>query len=471
MKLRRTLPLCSFLGGIFVFLLCGPKAHAGDWPEFLGPSRNNRSPETGLRQFLPTDGVPVLWQNKVGTGYSAPSIRGDRLVLHHRIGDEEIIEAFSAGSGAPLWKHSDPSRFVDPFGYNNGPRCSPLLTQDLCYTFGAEGLLICLRLKDGSLVWKRDTRADFNIPEAFFGVGSTPILEDGRLFVILGGQPNSAVIAVDATTGATLWENGGESTWNGVQMTGWPGERTVQWNPADPAFQKQASYCTPVLATFHGRRHLLCCTRQGLLSLDPATGKLNFAFWFRARQDSSVNAMTPLVQDDCILLSSAYFRLGSVLLRVRPSGDAADEVWRGTQLEMHWSQPILDKGVLYGFSGRNEPDGRFRCVDWADGRLRWDRFEGWPNAGHSKLRAGEKPPEFYGRGSLVLADGKLIALGEAGRLGLFNPDPEKTVELGVWQVPGLSYPCWTGPVLSNRKLYLRDESLLICLDWADPAVK
>jgi hypothetical protein len=248
-------------------------------------------------------------------------------------------------------------------------------------------------------------------------------------------------------------------------MTGWPGERLVRWNTADPAFQKQASYCSPVLATIHGRRHVLCCTRQGLLSLDPETGKCLFAFWFRARQDSSVNAMTPVVQDDYILISSAYFNNGSVLLRVRPDGGGVDEVWRGTQLEMHWSRPILEKGHLYGFSGRNEPDARFRCVSWADGVLKWDRFEGWPNAGHSKLREGEKPPEFYGRGSLLLAGGKLVALGEAGRLGLFDLDEVKARELGYWQVPGLAYPCWTGPVIANRKLYLRDESLLMCLDW------
>ena len=251
-------------------------------------------------------------------------------------------------------------------------------------------------------------------------------------------------------------------------MTGWPGERTIQWNIADPAFQKQASYCSPVLATIHGKRHVLCCTRQGLLSLDPETGKRHFAFWFRARQDSSVNAMTPIVENDCVLISSAYFRNGSVLLRVRPDGAAVDEVWRGTQLEMHWSRPVLEGGRLFAFSGRNEPDARFRCVDWADGTLRWDRFEGWPNAGHSKLREGEKAPEFYGRGSLILADKKLVALGEAGRLGLFETDPGKVVEIGQWQVPGLSYPCWTGPVLANRKLYLRDEGLLLCLDWAGP---
>lgn len=445
--------------------LCPISAIAADWPEFLGPTRDNCSPESGLRQSLTNDGVPILWQKKVGTGYSAPSVRDGCLILHHRLGNEEIISAFEAETGATRWTHSYPTRFIDPFGYNNGPRCSPLLTKDFCYTFGAEGILLCLNLKTGSVVWKRDTRADFDVPEAFFGVGSTPVLDGTRLIVMVGGQPNAAVVAFDALTGKTLWENGGASTWNGVPMTGWPGERTIEWNTADPAFQKQASYCSPVLAIIHGQRHVLCCTRQGLLSLDPETGKRRFAFWFRARQDSSVNAMTPIVKDDCILISSAYFRNGSVLLRVRPDSTGVDEVWRGTQLEMHWSQPILTQGHLFGFSGRNEPDAKFRCVAWAEGTLRWDRFEGWPNAGHSKLREGEKPPEFYGRGSLILADGKLVALGEAGRLGLFEPNAAKAVEIGQWQVPGLSYPCWTGPILANRKLYLRDESLLICLDW------
>ncbi len=442
------------------------KGVAADWPEFLGPNRNNTSPETGLRQSLPDDGVPILWQREVGTGYSAPSIQGTQLILHHRLGNEEIVESFDAATGKPGWKTAYPSNFVDPFGYNNGPRCSPLLTEKTCITFGAEGVLLCLNRTDGAVLWRRDLSRDFDVPEAFFGVGSSPVLEDGRLIVILGGQPNSGVIAVDATTGKTLWANGGEKTWTGVPMTGWPGERLVTWNPADPAFQKQASYCTPVLATIHGKRHALCVTRQGLLSLDPATGECNFAYWFRARQDSSVNAMTPVVQDDCVLLSSAYFKNGSILLRVKPDGRGVEPIWNGLQLEMHWSRPVLWDGYLFAFSGRNEPDARFRCVQWEDGKLQWDRYEGWPNAGHAKLRAGEKPPEVYGRGSLIFADGRLVALGESGQLGILEPSSKKLIEAGHWQVPGLQYPCWAGPVLANRRLYLRDEQRLICLDWA-----
>jgi len=438
-------------------------SQAADWPEFLGPARDNTSPETDLPDKLP---VPILWQHQIGSGYSAPSIRGDLLVFHHRLGDQEIVEACDAATGASKWKHEYPSHYVDPFGYNNGPRCSPLLTTDRCYTFGAEGILLCLDLKTGQEIWKRDTAQDFQIPEAFFGVGSTPILEDGLLITMIGGQPNSGIAAFDAVTGKTVWESVGEKSWNGVPMTGWPGERTVNWNPADPAFQKQASYCSPVAATIHGHRQILCCTRQGLVSLDPKTGSVNFSFWFRARQDSSVNAMTPVVQGDDILISSAYFRTGSVLLHVLPDGKSVQEKWRGLQLEMHWSRPVLTGGYLYAFSGRNEPDGRFRCVEFSTGDLKWDRAEGWPNGGHSKLAEGEAPPNVFGRGSGILADGKLIVLGETGLLGLFKPDPAKVSEIDRWQVPGLTYPCWAGPVLANHRLYLRGEDRLVCLDFS-----
>lgn len=436
---------------------------AADWPEFLGPNRDNTSPETGLLEKWPEKGLKVVWQRDVGTGYSAPSVRDGMLVLHHRIKDDEVVEAMGAVDGKTLWTYKYPTEFRDPFGYNNGPRCSPLLTRDRCYTFGAEGVLHCFDRKTGKVIWWKATGKEFDVPEAFFGVGSSPVLEDGRLIVQVGGQPDSGVVAFDAETGKKLWENVGEKTWTGVVMKGWPGEPFVKWNPAHPAFAMQASYCTPVLATIHGRRHLLAVTRQGLVSLDPATGAHNFSFWFRAAQDSSVNAMAPVVKDDLVLISSAYFRNGSVLLRVKPDGKGVDEVWRSLALEMHWARPNLIAGHLYGFSGRDEPDAFFRCVEFETGKKKWERDERWNKGGHGKLR-GEKPPSIFARGSTIFADGKLIALGEAGLLGLFKPGLEKLVEISRWQVPGLTYPMWAGPVLAGRKLYLRSEEKLVCLE-------
>jgi outer membrane protein assembly factor BamB len=424
-----------------------------DWPRFLGPRANGISLETGLLDKWPTNGPPILWERKIGTGYSAPSVRGDRLVLHHRIRDEEIVECFEPATGKPLWRYAYPSRYLDPYGYNNGPRCTPLLTADRCYTFGAEGKLVCLDLETGELVWQRDSAKDWEIPPAFFGVGSTPILEGDLLIVMVGGQPNAGVVALDAKTGKTIWESIGEKNWQGQPMLGWPGERTVVWKKWD----KQASYATPVAATIHGKRTLLCLMRQGLVSLDPQNGGVNFNRWFRAQVEESVNAADPVVVDDLIFISTAYYKVGSVLLRVKPDGRSFDEVWRSTVLEIHWTTPIYHSGYLYAFSGRNEPDARFRCVELETGKLMWDRNESWPP--HSA-----RQPPVYGRGSAIMADGKLIVLGEGGLLGAFKVNPEKPEEIARWQVPQLYYPCWAAPALSRKRLYLRGEDRLICVN-------
>ncbi len=426
-----------------------------DWPRFLGPNANGISGETNLLEKWPVNGPPLLWEKNIGTGYSAPSVRGELLVLHHRLKEEEIVEAFEAATGKTVWRYAYPSKFIDPYGYNNGPRCTPLLTEDRCYTFGAEGKLVCLELKTGKLIWQRDTGVDWNVPPAFFGVGSTPILEGDLLLVMVGGQPNSGMVAFDAMTGKTVWESVGEKNWQGQPMIGWPGERKVKWQ----TWEKQASYATPVAATIHGQRHIFCLMRQGLVSLDPQTGAVNFSFWFRSQLNDSVNAITPVVVEDMILISGAYYKVGSVVLRIKLDGKNVEEVWRGTALEMHWSTPIYHDGNLYAFSGRNEPDARFRCVEFKTGKVLWDRDESWPP--HSTPQ-----PKVYGRGSAILADEKLIVLGEGGLLGLFKLNPKQPEEISHWQVPQLHYPCWAAPVLSRKRLYLRSEDRLVCLSLA-----
>ena len=444
----RFLALLAFLMGASLTL-------GSDWPRFLGPDGTGVSSETGLLELFPSTGPEKLWSKSVGTGYSAPSVMGKQLVLHHRQGSEEIVQSFDAVTGEEAWRHSSPVSYVDPYGYNNGPRCTPLLTPEFCYTYGVEGRLLCLERSSGKLVWERSTSKDFEVPPAFFGIGSTPILEGDKLIVMVGGQTNAGMVAFDARTGKTVWQSVGQKNWDGLSMVGWPGEPVIHWQN----WEKQASYASPVAATLHGARHILCLMRQGLVSVNPTNGAVNFSFWFRSRANDSVNAMSPIVQDDLILISGAYYRVGSVLLRVKPDGHAVEEVWRSTSLEIHWMTPILREGFVYAFSGRNEPDARFRCIELKTGFLKWDRDESW--SPHSS----EQPPVF-GRGSLILADGKLIALGEGGMLGLFKPNPEKLEELCRFQVPELGHPTWAAPVLANKRLYLRNEHRLICYSLA-----
>jgi len=440
-----------------------------DWPRFLGPRADNTSTETGLLGHWPTNGPPLLWDQAIGSGYSAPSVLSDRVVVHHRREDREIVEAFDVATGKPQWSHAYPSLFADPYGYNNGPRCTPLLTSNRCYCFGAAGKLVCLELQSGRLVWERDTARDWNVPEPFFGVGSTPLLEGDKLIVMVGGQPNSAVVALDSGSGKTLWESGGKRNWEGAPTLGWRGEAPYRWS----AEEKLASYSSPVAATIHGRRHILCLTRQGLLSLNPTNGEIYFSRWFQSPVNESVNAMCPVVSGDLVLISAAYYHIGAVLLRVGPGGKSYEEVWRSPKdpgerdaqtgalatpvLEDHWNTPVLHQGRLYAFSGRNEPDATFRCIEFNTGKLLWSRDERWRP--HSALQ-----PSVYGRGSAILADGRLIVLGEGGKLGLFALNPAQPREICSWQVPQLHFPCWAGPVLSRKRLFLRGEDRLVCFD-------
>jgi outer membrane protein assembly factor BamB len=443
-----------------------------DWPMFLGPRGTGVSAESGYAERWPAAGPPVIWEKSIGTGYSAPSILGERLVVHHRIGREEIVECLRAATGEHLWEFRYESNFRDPYGYNNGPRCSPLLVGDRCFTFGAEGKLLCLNIETGAKVWLRDTMQNFNVPEAFFGVGCTPILEGDKLIVLVGGQPESGVVAFDAATGKTIWAAVGKSTWNGV-ATGWPAPREYEWT----GDEMLVSYSSPIVATIHGKRHLLCLMRQGLVSLDPSDGSTNFRYWFCSRTYESVNAARPVVIDDQILLSAAY-RVGSVLLQVAPDGKSLQEVWKDERnLLAHWSTPIHVDGTIYGFSGRHEEEGELRCLDLETGNVVWQTngFAGDTSelaqdraTGRVINRAtGETIPfPFYGRGSKTQVEDKFIVLGERGTLALVKVNPTRWEELSRTSYEQISYPAWTAPVLSRKRLYLRDEDSLLCLDLA-----
>ncbi|MCY2963861.1 MAG: PQQ-binding-like beta-propeller repeat protein [Planctomycetota bacterium] len=441
-----------------------------DWPEFLGPRGNGTSGETGLLASWPEKGPKVLWKLKVGEGYTAPSIRGDRLVFFHRVDDKETIDCLTPETGDKLWSHSYPTRFNDPYGYNGGPRCTPLLTETHCFTFGAEGKLTCVELATGNRVWQRDTNRDFQIPRGFFGVGSTPILDGDRLIVMVGGHPKSGVVAFEAATGKTLWESVGAETFPPAPM------RIERDRP--PA--KLASYSSPMIATIHGRRHLLCFMRPGLVSLVPKPWVVNFSVWFRSPIHDSVNAARPVVSGDQIFLSAAY-ETGAMLLKVDPTGKKADVVWQDVDaMQTHWSTTIEHHGFLYGFSGRHEPGSNLRCIRATDGKLMWrTRDNNEDEEPDPKAGLGTSIPNYYGRGSAILADGQLIVMGERGTLALVDLNPEEFKEISRVKFRELGYPCWTAPVLSRKRLFVTGsrqfrglggfndyEYHLICLDLA-----
>ncbi|MEO1991689.1 MAG: PQQ-binding-like beta-propeller repeat protein [Pirellulales bacterium] len=450
----------TILRNIFLTLFFFSAAlHAEDWPSFLGPHGDGISRETGLLKEWPTEGPPVLWKKKVGEGYAAPAVLGQRLVFFHRKDNQEIVECLHPETGATLWTHTYQTNFIDPYGYNGGPRAAPVLTQSHCYTLGAEGVLTCVTLNSGKLNWKRDLTVDFDIPAGFFGIGSTPLVNDNKLFVMVGGHPQAGVVAFDTLTGKTLWE--------AVCFNDFP-EAPVRIQRDRPP-EKMASYSSPVLATIQNTQHLLCFMRPGIISLDPINGKKRFAFWFRSKIHDSVNAAQPVVIGNRIFLSAAY-DTGAVMLEVLPDNKSTTIVWQDElAMENHWSTSIYRAGHLFGFSGRHEYGSDFRCIDATTGKLIWRV----PDQSSSTKEI------FYGRGSAIFVDEQFIILGERGTLSCANVHHNHFQEIHRVQIPEFEYPCWTAPILSHGKLFItgcrsvegssrqsREEYHLICLNFS-----
>ena len=256
-----------------------PGAVAADWACFLGPTHNAVSAETHLAAMFGPEGPPLVWEVKRGLGYSAPAVSGGRVVILHRVADKEFIDCLEAETGRRFWRVEYPCAYRDRYGINDGPRCAPVIDSERVYIYGVEGKLRCLELLTGEEKWKRDLSDEYKVPQDFFGVGPTPLVEGDKLIVNIGAPHGPCVIGLDKTTGTTLW-----ATDETLSNT---------WGP---------SYASPIPAMVHGRRRVFIFAggesrppTGGLMCIDPATGKVDFAVKHRSRVYESVNASSPLV--------------------------------------------------------------------------------------------------------------------------------------------------------------------------------
>jgi outer membrane protein assembly factor BamB len=410
-----------------------------DWPAFLGPFGTSVSPEKGILAPWPKEGLKIIWQTRVGNGYGMPSISQGRLFQFDRHGNQARLTCLNSETGEFFWKFEYPTEYEDSYGYSNGPRCCPVVDGDRVYIYGAEGMLHCLRVTDGKLHWKVDTHAEFNVIPNFFGVGSTPVVFGDLLLVHVGGSPKtnevvpfqelkgngSALVAFDKVTGKVRYRVGDEL----------------------------ASYAGPVVTTIKDRPWGFVFARGGLLGFEPATGKIDFHYPWRARVIESVNASNPVVVGDRVFITEAYGP-GSALLRVKPGG--CEELWtdldkgRDKSMQCHWNTPIHHNGYLYGSSARYSNQAELRCVELETGKVMW-RQRGLNLA------------------SLLMVDGHFICLTEEGVLLLLKVTPERYEEVSRLELmeqgrPVLEYPCWAAPILSHGLLYVRGKDRLVCLE-------
>ena len=409
LRVLRTLRVLRAL--VASFLLTAPLL-AADWPQYLGPTRNGVYAGAPLNEKWPAGGPRVVWKKAVGAGLSGPVVADGKTILFHRVGDREVVEALNASTGATVWQYGYPTTYRDDFGFDEGPRAVPVVSGGIVYTFGAEGQLNAVDLATGKKVWSEDTMRRFEVPKNFFGTGGSPLVEDGRVIANIGGK-DAGIVAFDARTGAVLWK----------------------------ATTDAASYSSGIATTAGGARVAIFFTRNGIVMLDPASGRVKTQQTWRARAAASVNVATPLTSGDLMFVSAEYgpgagvFKLGDGTLT---------KVWASDEsLSTHYATAVLKDGVLYGYHGRQEFGPSLRAVDLQTGTVRWnvDQFRG---------------------GSITLAGDRLVIMRESGELILAAATADAYRPLAKAQVLPATVRAF--PAISDGFLYVRNEQSLVCLE-------
>jgi outer membrane protein assembly factor BamB len=392
--------------------LAGGATVAADWPQFLGPERNGIYRGPALAETWPAQGPRVAWRKTVGQGFAAPVVAGNRLILFHRVGQQELVEAFDPLTGASVWRYQYPTTYRDDFGFDEGPRAVPVVADGIVYTFGAEGQLHAVNVTTGQRVWSEDTMRRFNVPKGFFGAAGSPLVEGGRVIANVGGA-KAGIVAFDAKTGQ------------------------VQWT----ATTDQASYSSGVSAPFPSGRRAIFLTRNALVGLDPATGSVAFRRNWQARANASVNVATPLVVGDLIFVSAEYGP-GAGVLRV--DGSNLVELWTSDEaLSNHYATSVHRDGILYGFHGRQEFGPSLRAVELKTGKVRWSQ-------------------EQFRAGTITLAGDRLLIVREGGEMILASASPDAFKPIMRAQILPATIRAY--PAVSDGFVYLRNENTLVCLD-------
>jgi len=397
---------------LLLLLLSGGILRAEDWPQFLGPKRDGSADSEKIVTRINSDGQPILWRQPAGQGYSGPVVVGNKVLLFHQPKNEEVLECLSTESGEPLWQIGYRSNFNGGLFGEVGPRATPAIANGTVYTFGASAMLQAVDLATGKLKWRRDLQKEYSVPEGYFGVGTSPIVEGNNLLVTVGAK-NASLVAFDCETGKTVWN----------------------------ASNDAASYASPLVATIHDRRLALFFARTGLHVVNPADGKEEAFFRWRARMDASVNAASPVLVDSRIFLSAEY-GTGAVLLDLAPDG--LKPIWKSLDsLSNHYDTSVYWKEHLFGIDGRQEGGAQLRCIKAETGEVTWTQ-------------------EGFGCASIIRVKETLICVNEPGEMVLVAANPAVYEERGRQKIG--SSPTRAVPALANGILYIRTPAELVAVD-------
>lgn len=375
---------------------------AADWPNFRGLDHNGISTETGWSAQWPATGPKKLWTAKVGTGFSSIAVSGGRAYVLGNAKDTNTLFCFDAASGTPVWNFSYKEK-LDPKFYEGGPSATPTVADGRVYIFSKAGRADCLDAASGKELWSKNLPTELKAKTPTWGFASSGFITDDLVLFNFG----SAGTALDRKTGKIIWTSGGD----------------------------EAGYSTAVPFKSGADSAVMFAIKEHVVALRPKDGKELWRFPWKTEYD--VNAADPVAAGSKVFISSGYGH-GCGLFDV--SAQPPTKIWENKNIRNHFNSCVLWQGHLYGVD-----ESELRCINLETGSVKWS-------------------DKVSGKGSLILADGKLIVLSERGELLVAPATPEGFKPAARAQV--LGGKCWSSPALANGRIYCRNNVAgdVVCLD-------
>jgi len=376
-------------------------AVAEDWYRFRGPSLNGISTETGWQINWPADGPKQLWKASIGTGFSSLTVSKGHVYGMGNQNDQDTVYCFDANSGAMIWKHTYDCP-LDPKFYEGGSSSTPTVDGDRIYTISKKGDVFCLDASKGSVIWSTNVAKGLELEIPTWGFAGS-VLVEGDLAILNIGEAGTAF---DKKTGKVVWSSG-----KGV-----------------------SGYAAPVPFDYEGKRCVAIAASKDLIIVNVKDGKEIWRYPWKTQYD--VNAADPIISDGKIFVSSGYNH-GCALIDI--SSGKPKLLWENKNMRNHFASSVLWKGFLYGVD-----ENELKCLTWDTSEVKWSE-------------------KSFGKGSLMMADGKIIGLSDKGILMAAEASPKEFKPVSRAQV--LGGKCWSVPVLSNGKIYCRNaRGDLVCVD-------
>ncbi len=387
---------------------------AADWPQWRGADRSDISKETGLLKHWPEGGPKLAWLNKdVGLGYSGYAIVGGKLFTMGLRGDEELLIAVDAKTGMEQW--ATPVGPILKNNWGDGPRATPTVDGDLVFAMSGTGTLVAAKVADGKEVWKTTMR-EHGGGTPGWGFCESVLVDEGKVICTPGGKQGT-LLALDRATGKKLWQ-------------------TADWTDG-------AQYASPIVAVHNGVRQYIQLTQQHVAGVSAKDGKV---VWKSDWSGKTAVIPTAIYKDGHVYIASGY-GVGCKLVKLGADG-TTENVWENTNMVNHHGGVILVGEKLYGFSDK----GGWTCQDFKTGEVTWSAKN-------------------LGKGAIHSADGMFYCLEEnSGTVALIEVSEKGWNEHGRFKLTpqterrSKSGKIWTHPVVSDGKLYLRDQELLFCFD-------